>query len=334
MLSEIKELSNQISSDLNTINSSENAEAFKLKHLVKKGTIQALLNRMKEIPKEEKREIGKELNILKKNAESKFKEITSSFAEKSNVKKIDLSLPGRTQQKGTRHPVRQTIDKMIKIFGEMGFSVAEGADIEDGYHNFDALNFPPDHPARDMQDTFFIKDPMASEDEKERELVLRTHTSPVQIRLMENMKPPIRAIIPGRVYRNEALDATHLAEFHQIEGLYIDKNVSLAELKATMMTFAKKLYGDELEFRFRPSFFPFTEPSAELDIKAKGSDKWMEVAGCGMVHPNVLKAGGVNPEVYSGYAFGFGIERITMLSTEVDDIRLMYENNVKVLEQF
>ena len=207
------------------------------------------------------------------------------------------------------------------------FSVAEGPEAEDDYHNFDALNFPPNHPARDMQDTFFL-------DNKHQTTVLRTHTSPVQIRMMENIEPPIRAIMPGRVYRNETLDSTHLAEFHQIEGLYIDKNVTMAELKATMMHFARVMYGDDIEFRFRASFFPFTEPSAELDIRTKHSNKWMEIVGCGMVHPNVLKAGGVDPEVYTGYAFGFGVERITMAKTQLDDIRKLYENDVRVLKQF
>jgi phenylalanyl-tRNA synthetase alpha chain len=228
------------------------------------------------------------------------------------------------------------MDRMIDIFKELGFSVAEGPDIEDGYHNFDALNFPPDHPARDMQDTFFLKD-------KEQELLLRTHTSPVQIRMMQLQKPPIRSIMPGRVYRNEAINARSLAEFHQIEGLYIDKKVTFAELKGTLMTFAKKMYGENSRFRFRPSFFPFTEPSAELDIscylcggtgcKICKQTGWLEIAGCGMVHPNVLKAGGIDPEVYTGYAFGFGIERVAMLRTGINDIRLFYDNDVRVLEQ-
>lgn len=326
MLEQIKSITSEI--DNFVINSKDDLENYKLKYLVKKGLIQGLLLQMKDVPKEEKKEVGMLLNVLKKKAEAIYDEFENKFKEQeANTPTIDLTLPGRVSNIGSKHPVTQTIDLMIEIFRDMGFAVAEGPDIEDSYHNFDALNFPPDHPARDMQDTFFIK----SDNE---ELVLRTHTSPVQIRVMENMKAPIKTIMPGRVYRNEALDATHLAEFHQIEGLYIDENVSMSELKAMMMTFAKKLYGDNLEFRFRPSFFPFTEPSAEMDIRRPGTKKWMEVVGCGMVHPNVLRAGGIDPEKYSGFAFGFGIERITMIRTSLDDIRALYENDIRVLKQF
>jgi phenylalanyl-tRNA synthetase alpha chain len=327
MIEEIKNITNEIISIKNQLTTKNDLEDFKLKYLVKKGIIQSLFLQMKDVPKEEKKDVGLLLNKLKQDAEQIYDELNKQFEEKeANAPTIDLSLPGRSSNIGTKHPVTQTIDLMIEIFRDMGFAVAEGPDIEDGYHNFDALNFPPDHPARDMQDTFFIK--------SDKELVLRTHTSPVQIRVMENMKPPIKTIMPGRVYRNESLDATHLAEFHQIEGLYIDENVSMAELKAMMMTFAKKLYGDNLEFRFRPSFFPFTEPSAEMDIRRPGTTKWMEVVGCGMVHPNVLNAGGIDSEKYSGFAFGFGIERITMIRTSLDDIRALYENDIRVLKQF
>ncbi len=326
MIDEIKKLTLEIENIV--ISNKDELEAFKLKYLVKKGAIQNLMLQMKDVPKEEKKDVGILLNVLKKKAEEMYDEYELKFKEEeSNSPTIDLTLPGRVSNIGSEHPVTQTIDMMIEIFKDMGFAVAEGPDIEDAFHNFDSLNFPPDHPARDMQDTFFIKS------DKE-ELVLRTHTSPVQIRVMENMKAPIKTIMPGRVYRNEALDSTHLAEFHQIEGLYIDENVSMSELKAMMMTFAKKLYGDNLEFRFRPSFFPFTEPSAEMDIRRHGSNKWMEVVGCGMVHPNVLKAGGIDSEKYSGFAFGFGIERITMIRTSLDDIRALYENDVRVLRQF
>lgn len=327
MTEEIKNITNEINSIKNQLTTKNDIEDFKMKYLVKKGIIQSLFLQMKDVPKEEKKDVGLLLNKLKQEAEQIYEELNQQFEEKeANTPSIDLTLPGRSSNIGTKHPVTQTIDMMIEIFRDMGFAVAEGPDIEDGYHNFDALNFPPDHPARDMQDTFFIK--------SDKELVLRTHTSPVQIRVMENMKPPIKTIMPGRVYRNESLDATHLAEFHQIEGLYIDENVSMAELKAMMMTFAKKLYGDNLEFRFRPSFFPFTEPSAEMDIRRPGTTKWMEVVGCGMVHPNVLNAGGIDSEKYSGFAFGFGIERITMIRTSLDDIRALYENDIRVLKQF
>jgi phenylalanyl-tRNA synthetase alpha chain len=292
---------------------------------------------MKDVTKDIKPIVGKELNILKSFAESTYESLVTKFSEDNDVSPdLDLSLPGRLSSRGTYHPVLQIMDEMISIFTDMGFAVAEGPEIEDDYHNFDALNFPPDHPARDMQDTFFVK--------SDKELLLRTHTSPVQIRVMQGQKPPIRSIMPGRVYRNEAINARSLAEFHQIEGLYIDKNVSFAELKGTMMIFAKKMYGENSEFRFRPSFFPFTEPSAEMDITCflcggegckicKGSG-WLEIAGCGMVHPNVLKSGNIDPEEFTGYAFGFGIERVAMLRTGIDDIRLLYENDIRVLNQF
>ncbi|TNE33367.1 phenylalanine--tRNA ligase subunit alpha, partial [bacterium] len=306
----------------------ESLEEFRLEFLVKKGKIQQLFNLFKELSTDKKREVGKELNVLSKYAEEVYRSTKIELEEMATSSSdLDLTLPGIQDFIGSEHPVRQTIKQMIEIFKKMGFSVAEGPEVEDEYHNFDALNFPPNHPARDMQDTFFIENKFDT-------VVLRTHTSPVQIRMMENVKPPIRAIMPGRVYRNETLDSTHLAEFHQIEGLYIDKNVTMAELKATMMHFARVMYGEDIEFRFRASFFPFTEPSAELDIRTKYSNKWMEIVGCGMVHPNVLKAGGIDPEEYSGYAFGFGVERITMAKTQLDDIRKLYENDVRVLSQF
>ncbi len=337
MLDEIKILQNQIEQAFALVRDIDTLEKFRLEYLVKKGKIQLLFDRLKDIPKEEKPLVGKELNTLRKNTEEKFNELKAKFESQSKTQSnIDLSLPGRIMPLGSSHPVYQTMGRMIEIFIEMGFAVAEGPDIEDEFHNFDALNFPPDHPARDMQDTFFI--------ENGSNLLLRTHTSPVQIRVMQGMKPPIRSIMPGRVYRNEAISARSLAEFHQIEGLYIDRNVSFAELKATMMTFARKMYGNNIKFRFRPSFFPFTEPSAEMDItcflcSGKGCrvckySGWLEIAGCGMVHPNVLIAGGIDPEEYTGYAFGFGIERVTMLRTGIDDIRLLYENDKRLLKQF
>lgn len=328
MIDNIKNVLQEVKTKLEDVKTLEQLEDFRLEFLVKKGKIQEFFTQLKEIPNDEKREVGKELNILSKFTEEAYKSTKEELEEKAlTTSDLDLSLPGIKSNLGSEHPVRQTIAQMIEIFKKMGFSVAEGPEAEDDYHNFDALNFPPNHPARDMQDTFFIEN-------KYDTVVLRTHTSPVQIRMMENVKPPIRAIMPGRVYRNETLDSTHLAEFHQIEGLYIDKNVTMAELKATMMHFARVMYGDDIEFRFRASFFPFTEPSAELDIRTKHSNKWMEIVGCGMVHPNVLRAGGIDPEEYTGYAFGFGVERITMAKTQLDDIRKLYENDVRVLSQF
>ena len=337
MLDEIKKIRTEIESRISEIKNSDELEKFRLDYLVKKGSIQSLFDRLKDVPKDEKPLVGKELNLLRSFAEENYKSLKEKFSQVvDSTPEIDLTLPGRKEFTGSHHPVLQTMREMNDIFIKMGFSIAEGPDIEDEYHNFDALNFPPDHPARDMQDTFFI--------ESEKKLLLRTHTSPVQIRVMKGMKPPIRCIMPGRVYRNEAINARSLAEFHQIEGLYIDKHVTFAELKGTLIQFAKKMYGENSKFRFRPSFFPFTEPSAELDItcflcggegcRVCKHSGWLEIAGCGMVHPNVLKECGIDPEVYSGYAFGFGIERVTMLRTGIDDIRLLYENDVRVLEQF
>ncbi|MBI5326525.1 MAG: phenylalanine--tRNA ligase subunit alpha [Ignavibacteriae bacterium] len=337
MLDEINKIKTEIEARLSEINNADGVEKFRLEFLVKKGSIQTLFDRLKDVPKEEKPLIGKELNILRNFAEENYNLFKEKFEQsRETVSGIDLTLPGRKEFTGSLHPVIQTMREMNDIFIKMGFSIAEGPDIEDEYHNFDALNFPPDHPARDMQDTFFIESP--------QKLLLRTHTSPVQIRVMKGMKPPIRCIMPGRVYRNEAINARSLAEFHQIEGLYVDKHVTFAELKGTLIQFAKKMYGENSKFRFRPSFFPFTEPSAELDItcflcggegcRVCKHSGWLEIAGCGMVHPNVLKECGIDPEVYSGYAFGFGIERVTMLRTGIDDIRLLYENDVRVLEQF
>ncbi|MBX3043384.1 MAG: phenylalanine--tRNA ligase subunit alpha [Candidatus Kapabacteria bacterium] len=337
MIEEIKKVRLEAEASLNKVKDLNSLEAYRMEFLIKKGKVQGLLERMKDVPKEEKPLIGKELNLLRQFAEGEYSRLKEEFESAAEtIADIDLTLPGRRSFKGTFHPVLKTIEDFVKIFDTMGFTVAEGPDVEDGFHNFDALNFAQDHPARDMQDTFFV--------ESDKELLLRTHTTPVQVRIMMSQKPPIRSIMPGRVYRNEAISARALAEFHQIDGIYIDKNVTFAELKATMIAFAKRMYGEDLKFRFRPSYFPFTEPSAEVDItcylcSGKGCrvckySGWLEIAGCGMVHPNVLTACGIDPEEYSGYAFGFGIERITMLRTGIDDIRYLYENDLRVLKQF
>jgi phenylalanyl-tRNA synthetase alpha chain len=337
MIEEIKKLGQEVSKKLDEIKDMDALDQFRLEYLVKKGKVQKLFDNMKNVSKQDKPLVGKELNILRSETEKMFNDLLEKFqSEKDSTPDIDLTLPGRRGFSGHYHPVLNIMDKMIGIFKDMGFTVAVGPEIEDGFHNFDALNFAPDHPARDMQDTFFIED--------DRELVLRTHTSPVQIRVMQSQEPPIRSIMPGRVYRNEAINARSLAEFHQIEGLYIDKNVSFAELKGTLMHFAKKMYGEGTEFRFRTSYFPFTEPSAELDISCFlcGGEGcrickytgWLEILGCGMVHPNVLKAGGIDPEEYTGYAFGMGIERVSLLYTGINDIRFFYDNDIRVLKQF
>lgn len=339
MIEDIKQLRAQIEEELTAVRNGDLLEQFRLKHLVLKGTLRGLTDRLREVAKEDKPVVGKALNELRKFAEEQFESLKSQFDSSTKQSaSIDVTLPGRSTARGSLHPVRSMIDEMTSIFVRMGFDVAEGPDIEDDYHNFEALNFAADHPARDMQDTFFVKPAVDGQ-----KAVLRTHTSPVQVRLMKSMKPPIRAIMPGRVYRNEAISSRSLAEFHQMEGLYIDKNVSFAELKGTMLSFAQQMYGSDTKVRFRTSFFPFTEPSAEMDItcflcggegcricKYSG---WLEIVGCGMVHPNVLQECGIDPHVYSGYAFGFGIERATLLRTGVDDIRLLYENDIRVLEQ-
>lgn len=336
---DIQNLRTAIEADLRTITDAETAEAFRLKHLVRKGSVAGLFDRLRDVPPEQKPAFGKELNLFRKWVEEEFERAqqnVASGAESDSA--IDVTLPGRPLYQGHAHPLMAAKERMEEIFARMGFVVATGPDIEDDYHNFEALNFPPNHPARDMQDTFFVK-------HGEREdVLLRTHTSPVQIRLMEESEPPIRAIMPGRVYRNEAITPRSLAEFYQVEGLYVDRGVSMADLKGTLFEFAREYYGEDITFRFRPSFFPFTEPSAEMDItcflcngegcRVCKQSGWLEILGCGMVHPNVLKTCGIDPEVYSGFAFGMGIERSQMLAIGLDDIRVFYDNDIRFLEQF
>ncbi len=338
MLSQIEALRVEIEQDLAAVDSSAAVEAFRLKHLVKKGTLQGLIDQLRSVPKEEKPAIGKALNLLRTFVDEKFEHLQQQFAATSTVSAVDVTLPARGVAAGSVHPITQTLDRIIDIFSSMGFDVAEGPDVEDDAHNFGKLNFADDHPARDMQDTFFVNDADRSD------LVLRTHTSSVQVRVMESSTPPIRCIMPGRVYRNEAVSARSLAEFHQVEGLYIDKGVTMADLKGTIMAFARRFYDENAKFRFRTSYFPFTEPSAEVDMscflchgegcRVCKHTGWLEIAGCGMVHPNVLKACGIDPEEYSGFAFGFGVERVVMMLTGIDDIRLLYENDLRVLKQF
>jgi phenylalanyl-tRNA synthetase alpha chain len=339
MLEKINSVKADFLSEVEKVKDMSSLEDLRLKFLVKKGSISVLLEELKDVPKEQKPIIGKELNLLNKLAENTYAELKSKFSTRGSEKHIDITLQGRTQHSGNLHPVRQIFNEMIDVFNFMGFEVAEGPQIEEEFYNFDALNFQPDHPARDMQDTFFIKS-----NRTENKLVLRTHTSPIQIRIMRIQTPPIRCIMPGRVYRNEAISARSLAEFHQIEGLYIDKQVSFSELKATLQVFARKMYGNDSDFRFRPSFFPFTEPSAELDISCflckgtgckicKGTG-WLEIAGAGMVHPNVLRMSGVDPGVYSGYAFGMGTDRITSFLHGITTPRHYFENDIQFLSQF
>lgn len=338
ILEQIQSLRAEIDRDLAAIASADGLEQFRLKHLVKKGSVQTLTDALRTVPKEEKPVVGKVLNDLRSHVQAGFDAARAAYERQRSTPRIDVTLPGRDAENGSLHPITQTLDRIVDIFTSMGFDVAESFDIEDDAHNFGMLNFAEDHPARDMQDTFFIDDPDRSD------LVLRTHTSSVQIRVMESMKPPIRCIMPGRVYRNEAVSARSLAEFHQVEGLYIDKGVSMADLKGTIMAFAQRMYAAEAKFRFRTSYFPFTEPSAEVDMSCficKGAgcrickhSGWLEICGCGMVHPNVLRTCGIDPDEYSGFAFGFGIERVTMMLTGIDDIRMLYDNDLRVLKQF
>ncbi|MBZ0244493.1 MAG: phenylalanine--tRNA ligase subunit alpha [Cyclobacteriaceae bacterium] len=316
----------------------DSLESFRLRFVSKKGQIAQLFDEFKQMSGEEKKKVGKALNELKKLAESKFKELQEQLDSKGSgiAVDIDLSLPPVNNAIGNLHPLNLTRYKIIQIFERLGFNVSDGPEIEDDWHNFSALNFPDNHPAREMQDTFFI--------EKNPDMLLRTHTSNVQIRLMQKQKPPIRSIMPGRVYRNEAISARAHCFFHQVEGLYVDKNVSFADLKQTLYHFAKEMYGKDIKIRFRPSFFPFTEPSAEIDISClicQGDgctvckhSGWVEIAGSGMVHPNVLKNCGIDPEEYTGFAFGMGIERVTQLRYRVNDLRLYSENDIRFLKQF
>ncbi len=316
----------------------EQLENFRIKFLSKKGIITGLFTEFKNVPKEHRKEFGRVLNELKNKAQEKVKFLRDELedvktADKSNK---DLTLPVDFIELGARHPLSIVRNEIIDIFARLGFTVAEGPEIEDDFHNFTALNFPEEHPARDMQDTFFI--------EKDPDIALRTHTSSVQVRAMETTKPPIREIYPGRVFRNEAISARAHCIFHQIEGLYIDKNVSFADLKQTLFYFAKEFFGENTKTRFRPSYFPFTEPSAEMDISCnicggKGCNickyvGWVEILGCGMVDPNVLENCRIDSKKYTGFAFGMGIERITMLKYRIEDIRLFFENDIRFLKQF
>ena len=314
-------------------------EEIRVKYLGKKGELTTILRSMGGLSKEERPVVGKLVNEVKKGVEDKIEEMLTSIKEKEKNAKlasevIDISMPGKKNVIGKRHPLDLTLESMKDIFISMGFTVEEGPEVELDYYNFEALNIPKNHPARSEQDTFYVND----------NLVLRTQTSPVQIRVMENQKPPIKMIAPGKVYRSDAADATHSPIFYQMEGLVIDKGVTFADLKGTLELFAKKMFGDKVKTKFRPHHFPFTEPSAEMDATCfvcegkgcrvcKGSG-WIELLGCGMVHPEVLRNCGIDPEVYSGFAFGFGVDRMVMLKYGIDDIRLLYESDMRFLNQF
>lgn len=325
--------------EMSSISSASAAEELRVKWLGKKGLITELFDLFREVSADQKRELGQLLNALRNKATEKINQAKDNFElqDVSNQEVSDVTLPPfPVAQLGSRHPISIIRNKIISIFSRIGFTVSEGREIEDDWHNFTALNTPPNHPARDMQDTFYVQ--------TNPEIVLRTQTSSVQVHIMENSQPPIRTISPGRVYRNEAISARAHCQFHQVEGLYIDKKVSFADLKQTLMYFSREMFGKDTKIRLRPSFFPFTEPSAEMDIsctlcKGEGCtvckhSGWVEILGCGMVDPQVLENCGIDSKKFSGFAFGMGIERITMLRYQVKDLRLFFENDVRFLEQF
>lgn len=342
MLDKIHELQKEIASAV--IVSQDELEKFRLKYLSKKGLVSVLFEEFRNVAADQKKEVGMGLNVLKQEAQEKYN-LLKNFLENNRDASYsnDLTRPAFPFAIGSRHPISIVRNEIINIFSRIGFVVSEGPEIEDDDHVFTRLNFAPEHPARDMQDTFYISR-VSNEDSSADDVLLRTHTSSVQVRVMQNEKPPIRTVSPGRVFRNEAISARAHCIFHQVEGLYIDENVSFADLKQTLLFFAREMFGKETEIRLRPSYFPFTEPSAEMDVSCKicggkGCNVckytgWLEVLGCGMVHPNVLDACSIDSKKYTGFAFGMGIERIAMLKYQVNDLRLYFENDLRFLDQF
>jgi phenylalanyl-tRNA synthetase alpha chain len=331
----ISEIKNKFLTELQKVVSAEQLEDIRTKYLGRKGLLSNLFVELKDIDAEIRPQIGKELNELKLFLQQRFQDFSKNLAvERGEESKLDLTLPGRRIFIGRKHPLTLVLDQIKSIFMGMGFRVEDGPEIETDYYNFEALNIPRNHPARNMQDTLYITD----------DIVLRTHTSPVQVRVMEANKPPIRIIAPGRVYRRDTPDASHSPFFHQVEGLVVDEGISFADLKGVIASFAHKMFGPDIKVRFRPSFFPFTEPSAEYDImcascRGKGcrvckNTGWLEISGAGMVDPNVFTSVGYDPEKYTGYAFGMGVDRIAMIKYEIDDIRLFFENDLRFLSQF
>ena len=302
---------------------SKSIESLYVKYLGRKGIVADLFNQLKDVSNKDRPEIGKSLNQLKNEISKSFSSVVNDSSELDNIQE-DLTLPGLKFPTGRIHPLQQTMNDIKSIFMNVGFSIAYGPEVDDDFHNFGALNFPPEHPARDMQDTFFI----------DSDTMLRTHTSNVQIHLMENQNPPLRYIVPGRVYRNEAISFKSYCLFHQVEGIYVDKNVSFADHKGILEYFVKRMFGEKTKMRFRPSFFPFTEPSAEVDFWSEKRCQWLEILGSGMVDPEVFKSVDIDPEIWHGFAFGMGIERICMLKYGIDDIRLLYQGDMRFLEQF
>ena len=334
MTTKISQIKETFLSEIEKIKNILEFEAVRVKYLGKKGIIQELYTQMRNLSPDERPRLGKEINDARQLIESRIEELKTKFSRKKSQQKIDLSLPGRMPSLGRKHPLTQILDDIKVFFLRLGFAVADGPEVETDYYNFSALNFPDNHPARAMQDTLFISD----------QILLRTHTSPVQIRTMQKQSPPVRIIAPGRVYRRDTPDASHSPFFHQVEGLFVDKGVSLGDLKAVIQEFAHYMFGKDIHVRFRPSFFPFTEPSLEYDFncifcRGKGCKVckytgWVEISGAGMVHPNVFRAVGYDPDIFTGYAFGMGVDRIGMLKYNIDDIRLFFENDIRFLRQF
>ncbi len=336
MLNQIKEHISEV--EKFQANTAEAVEAFRIQYLGKKGVLNGLFSAFKDVPNDEKKEFGQTLNELKTKAQEKVEALKTALEEKEDQSGsgLDLTMSAEPMRMGSRHPLSIVKNEIVEIFARLGFTISEGPEIEDDWHNFSALNLPDEHPARDMQDTFFIQ--------RDPDYLLRTHTSSVQVRFMEKNQANIRTLSPGRVFRNEAISARAHCIFHQIEGLYVDENVSFADLKQTLLHFAQEFFGKETQIRLRPSYFPFTEPSAEVDIscnicKGKGCNickytGWVEILGCGMVDPNVLENCGIDAKKYTGFAFGMGVERITMLKYQIKDLRLFFENDVRFLDQF
>ena len=342
MLERINKIISEISSA--KVTNPDELESFRIKYLSKKGLISELFDDFRNIPAEEKKEMGRKLNELKQKAVDEYTRMKDQLVTTEDIKKEeDLTRPAYPYPSGSRHPISIVRKEILDIFSRIGFTVSEGPEIEDDNHVFTKLNFAPEHPARDMQDTFYISR-ISHEDSNPGDILLRTHTSSVQVRVMEGQKPPLRTVSPGRVFRNEAISARAHCIFHQVEGLYIDENVSFADLRQTLLFFARELFGKETQIRLRPSYFPFTEPSAEMDVSCricggKGCNVckytgWLELLGCGMVHPNVLEACNIDSKKYTGFAFGMGIERAAMLKYQVNDLRLYFENDLRFLEQF
>lgn len=328
---QINQAAAQAEAELAAIKDAATLEQFRIKWLGSNGIVKGLMGLIGQAPKEQKKAVGQRLNEFKGKIEAAFNEKKQSLASDVSGDRdyIDVTEPGARPRMGNRHILMKVVDELTELFGRMGFSIATGPEVEDEFHNFVALNIPESHPARDPLDNFYLQNATAG-----GQLLLRTQTSTVQIRVMETQKPPIRVVIPGRVYRPDTTDATHLPMFHQLEALVVDRDVTMVDLKSTIMQFAHAYFGQNTKVRFRPSFFPFTEPSAEVDVWFEDKQRWIELGGCGMVHPNVFKNSGIDPETYSGWAFGLGIERIAMRKYAIQDIRSFVENDIRFLRQF